>query len=143
MLQSDCLPVGSQHRSCNCHSCYSSYTFVPLKVLPDSVVAEYDALYSAGSEHNAFLDRKQDAIEEATRAVDLCKDAVERPFILENLATVYAWTNEPDLAFRTLAILSETPPHPVREVVKNNPEWDPIRKDARFDKLVAQLRQFP
>ena len=112
--------------------------------LAQRVEAHLDALQllSALGTVDAFLGRKQDAIQEATRAADLCQDALERPFILGQLFTVYAWTNEPDLAFRTLAILVETPPYPVREVFKANPEWDPLRKDPRFDKLVAQLPQY-
>ena len=94
---------------------------------------------------DAFLGRKQEAIEEATRAVDqlpISQDAVEGPFILTSLATVYAWTNEPDLAFRELAILAESPGGPFRALFKADPIWDPIRKDPRFDKLVARLRQY-
>ena len=92
---------------------------------------------------DAFLGRKQEAIQEAAHAVEIrpiSQDAVEGPFILGNLAVVYAWTNEPDLAFRELAILAETPGGlDNRLIFKADPTWDPIRKDPRFDKLAAQL----
>jgi hypothetical protein len=61
---------------------------------------------------------------------------------LTSLATVYAWTNESDLAFRELAILAGLPGGPFRALFKADPIWDPIRKDPRFDKLAAQLRQY-
>jgi TolB-like protein/Flp pilus assembly protein TadD len=92
---------------------------------------------------DACLGHKQEAIQEATRAVELrpiSQDAVEGPWILGNLAVVYAWTNEPDLAFRELAILAKIPAAlDNRPIFKADPSWDPIRKDPRFEKLVAQL----
>jgi hypothetical protein len=60
------------------------------------------ALLSVLGVIDAFLDHKQEAIEEATRAMELrpiSQDAVEAPYTLSNLTAVYAWTNEPDLAF--------------------------------------------
>jgi hypothetical protein len=60
--------------------------------------------------------------------------------MLQNLAIVYTWTNEPDLAFQKLAIFVESPPYPPNaEFFRTNPIWDPIRQDPRFDKLLAQL----
>ena len=96
---------------------------------------------------DAFLGRKQDAIEEATRAVELrpiSLDAVEGPYILKCLAYVYAWTTESDLAFRELAKLAKTPGGlGTRADFKADVLWDPIRKDPRFDQLAAQLPQYP
>src|SRR5262249_6598498 len=95
-------------------------------------------------EVDALLGRKQEAIEEATRAARLrpiSQDAPQGANILESLAIVYIWTNEPDLAFQELAILIKTPPFlPLsRELFASLPYFDPIRKDPRFDKLVAQI----
>jgi serine/threonine protein kinase/tetratricopeptide (TPR) repeat protein len=96
---------------------------------------------------DAFLGRKQDAIDEATRAVGLrpiSLDAVEGPYILKCLAYVYAWTTEPDLAFRELAKLVKTPGGlGTRADFKADVLWDPLRKDPRFDQLAAQLLQYP
>jgi serine/threonine-protein kinase len=93
---------------------------------------------------DALLGRKREAIEEATRAVELrpiSQDALEGPWILGELAFVYAWTNEPDQAFRELAILVKTPGSPVknRAGFKLDPFWDPIRNDPRFEQLVEQI----
>jgi serine/threonine protein kinase/Tfp pilus assembly protein PilF len=85
---------------------------------------------------DAFLGRKSEAIEEATRAMRMV-DAVETGFIHGNLALVYAWTNEPNLAFQELAILWEGLDSRDIEGQKRNPELDPIRNDPRFDKLGA------
>jgi serine/threonine protein kinase/tetratricopeptide (TPR) repeat protein len=104
-------------------------------------------LLSVLGEVDALLGRKQEAIEEATRAAELrpiSQDAVEGPFILRELAVVYAWTNEPDQAFRELDILAKTPGGlGTRADFKADPIWDPVRKDPRFDKLAAQLAQHP
>jgi serine/threonine protein kinase/tetratricopeptide (TPR) repeat protein len=85
---------------------------------------------------DAFLGHKSEAIEEATRAMGKV-DAVEKGFIRLSLAQVYAWTNEPDLAFHELAILFEGLDSRDIEGWKTNPELDPIRNDPRFDKLGA------
>jgi TolB-like protein/Flp pilus assembly protein TadD len=91
---------------------------------------------------DAFLGRKDKAIEEATRAVQLrpiSQDAVEGPWILQNLAIVYAWTNELAQAFGELAILVKNPAGPTRAGFKADPAWDPLRKDPRFEELAAQI----
>jgi serine/threonine protein kinase/tetratricopeptide (TPR) repeat protein len=98
------------------------------------------------AEIDALLGRKQEAIEQATRAVRLrpiSQDALEGREILGDLAMVYTWTNEPDLAFREWAILIKTPPLPrSRELFAAHASLDPIRKDPRFDKLLAQIPQY-
>jgi MarR family 2-MHQ and catechol resistance regulon transcriptional repressor len=61
---------------------------------------------------DALLARKQDAIVEAQRAVEMLsisQDAIDGSGILMNLAVVYAWTDEPNLAFEKLALLTRTP----------------------------------
>jgi serine/threonine protein kinase/Flp pilus assembly protein TadD len=107
---------------------------------PDDV-----ALLSVLGLIDAFLGRKQEAIEEAIRAVEqrpISRDAVDGPFIITSLAAVYAWTNESDSAFRELAVLPGSPSNLFRATFKADPIWDPIREDPRFDKLAAQLRQY-
>jgi TolB-like protein/Flp pilus assembly protein TadD len=84
------------------------------------------------------LGSKQLAISEAKRAVEMLpisKDAVEGP----NLALVYAWANEPDLALETLGPLTKIPNGDHYGTLKLDPSWDPLRKDPRFDKLLAEL----
>jgi hypothetical protein len=64
---------------------------------------------------------------------------MDGPTVLANLAVVYAWTGEADSAFNQLAILAKTPLGVYYGQLKKDPLWDPIRKDPRFDKLLAQL----
>jgi hypothetical protein len=91
---------------------------------------------------DALLDNKEAAVSEAKRAVEMLpisKDALGGPGILINLAVVYAWTNELDVAFATLDSLTKTPKGIYYGALKLDPIWDPLRKDPRFDKLLAEL----
>jgi serine/threonine protein kinase/tetratricopeptide (TPR) repeat protein len=92
---------------------------------------------------DAALGRKDEAIQEAKRALELepvTKDAMEGPTHLYSLAVVYAQTGEPDLAFQQLAILAKTPSFWTNYgYFKCECGFDPLRKDPRFDQLLVQL----
>jgi hypothetical protein len=88
---------------------------------------------------DAYLGRNQEAIEEAKRAADMLPDAIDGPVLMYILAGVYAWTNQLDLAFQALDVSIKTPRGVSYGDLKLDPEWDPLRADPRFDKLLAQL----
>ena len=91
---------------------------------------------------DALLDNKVAAVFEGKRAVEMLpisKDALDGPAVMTNLALVYAWTNEFDLAFETLVPLTKMPSGVYYGQLKLDPFWDPLRKDPRFDKLLAEL----
>ena len=91
---------------------------------------------------DAALGRKQEAIEEAKRAVDMVptsRDAEKGPGLVTNLAIVYGWLQETEAAFRELSISVNTPGGVCYGELACDPFWDPLRKDPRFDKLSAQL----
>jgi hypothetical protein len=67
-----------------------------------------------------------------------CRETAQKEF-LANLAVVYAWTNESDLAFEQLVVLTKTPHGVYYGQLKADPLWTPIRKDPRFEKLLAEL----
>ena len=107
-----------------------------------------DALYFARiAKYDAGLGRKEEAILEARRAVELtpiAKDAVNGPFCLTALALVYAWTGERDSALEQLGKLA-TIPGAVDVVLtygdlRFNPCWDDLRGDKRFDKILASAK---
>ncbi|HET6888656.1 MAG TPA: tetratricopeptide repeat protein [Candidatus Udaeobacter sp.] len=94
----------------------------------------------------AFMGRKEDAIREGRRAVELkpeSKDAVDGVIVNCYLALIYARVGEKDLAFPLLQRLLKTP-GAVDSVdysitvndLKYRWEWDPIRSDPRFQKLL-------
>ena len=91
---------------------------------------------------DALLGKKQDAITEAKRASEvlpISRDAWSGVGMAANLAVVYAWTDELDLSFETLAPMTKMPFGIHYGDVKVSPYWDPLRKDPRFDKLLAEL----
>jgi tetratricopeptide (TPR) repeat protein len=99
----------------------------------------------------AFMGRKEDAIREARRAVELkpeSKDAFDGAIMNCYLALVYARVGEKELAFPLLERLLKTPgavdsaDYSVTvNDLKHRWEWDPIRQDPRFQKLIDQFSQ--
>ena len=67
------------------------------------------------------------------------QDAVDGPDMLINLAVVYAWTNQLDLAFTTLGPLSRMPFGIHYGQLKRDPYWEPLYQDPRYGELLAQL----
>jgi tetratricopeptide (TPR) repeat protein len=99
-------------------------------------------LLSALGMFDAALGRKQEAIEEAKHAVEMVpisRDAEKGPGLVTNLAIVYGWLQEPESAFRELTISVNTPGGVGYGELACDPFWDPLRKDPRFDKLLAQI----
>lgn len=91
---------------------------------------------------NAGLGRKELAIQEAQHAVDLMpvsKDIYDGALVLEGLAQVYTWTNEPDRAIELLQKLVTMPSYTNYARLKLHPMWNPLRGDARFEKIVNSL----
>ena len=91
---------------------------------------------------DALLSNKEAAIADAKRAIEMMPtstDAVDGPCLAINLAVVYAWTNEIDLAFETLGPLTKTPSGIFYGQLKRDPYWEPLRQDPRFEKLLAEL----
>jgi eukaryotic-like serine/threonine-protein kinase len=103
-----------------------------------------DAVYFADiTKLDAGLGRKEEAIREARRAVDLkpiAKDSLQGPQIATGLALVYAWTGERDRALEQLKIVAMIPAGPSYGDLRFNPCWDSLRGDERFDKIVAAAK---
>src|SRR5205814_87992 len=91
---------------------------------------------------DAGLGRNEDAIREGTRAVEvlpISKDSINGTSLLENLAVIYAWTGETDRALETLSYLAGIPATLSYGHLSLHPEWDPLRNDPRFAKIIASL----
>jgi TolB-like protein/Flp pilus assembly protein TadD len=87
----------------------------------------------------AALDRKQEAIAEGKRAVELqpeSRDAFDGPRNTAALAQIYALTGESDEALRLIDHLLEIPAGLTIPMLKLDPVWDPLRKDPRFQQLI-------
>jgi TolB-like protein/Tfp pilus assembly protein PilF len=94
-----------------------------------------------------FMGRKDDAIREGQRAVELkpeSKDAVDGALMNCYLALIYARVGEKELAIPLIERLLKTP-GAVDSVdysitmndLKHRWEWDPLRSDPRFQKLIS------
>jgi TolB-like protein len=91
---------------------------------------------------DAELGDKEKAIQEGRTACDmlpLAKDAVVGVVLTTNLARIYALTGEKDLAVEQLDIVSKLPYGPSYGELRLDPEWDLLRGDPRFEKIVASL----
>ena len=95
----------------------------------------------------ALMGRKEDAIREGQRAVELkpeSKDAFDGAIMNSFLALIYARVGETDLSLTLIERLLKTPGAvdsadysiSVNDL-KNRWEWDPLRHDPRFQKLIA------
>jgi serine/threonine-protein kinase len=91
---------------------------------------------------DAGLGRKEEALREGRLAVELtpvAKDAMLGPKIITNLALIYAWTGERDLAIEQLKIAAKLPSGPDYGELRLHPVWDSLRGDPRFEKIVNSL----
>ncbi len=91
---------------------------------------------------DAALGRKEDAIREGRRAVELlplAKDSIAGAGIMEYLSIIYAWTGEKNLAIDQVAATLQIPSNLNYGTLRLHPFWDPLRGDPRFEKLVASL----
>jgi TolB-like protein/Tfp pilus assembly protein PilF len=87
----------------------------------------------------AGLGEKEKALEQAQRAVkDYDTDAVNKPWSLTTLAQIQARFGDHDAAISVLPHLLEVPAGLTRANLKLDPFWDPLRKDPRFAKLIAE-----
>ena len=96
---------------------------------------------------DAALGRRDEAVREARQA---CEKAEKQggatiACLHCNLAVVYAWTGQLDLAFAELEVWTRQPAgsglvyQPTYGDLKLNPMWDTLRNDPRFTALIERL----
>jgi len=126
--------------------------FEKMRTVLESAVRDHSDL---ANEHSAlgilygYLGRKEDAIREARRAVELCPertDAANGAQVAANLALVYALTGEIDQALPLVERLVRTPGATTRSdfcdggitqvELRLRWQWDPLRSNPRFQKLL-------
>src|SRR5437773_10303462 len=91
---------------------------------------------------DAGLGRKEEALEEGRHACELMppsKDAIDGVVLAVNLAQIYVWTGEKDLAIERLQAVERLPTYLSYGLLELQPIWDPLRGDPRFEKIVASL----
>jgi len=93
---------------------------------------------------DASLGRKEEALREGRRAVDLLpieKDQVGGNVMIKYLAMIAAWLGEKDLAYEQLDIALRRPSDLSYGQLKLMPFWDPLRGDPRFEKLLEESKK--
>jgi serine/threonine protein kinase/tetratricopeptide (TPR) repeat protein len=88
----------------------------------------------------AYLGRKEEAIREGERGVALApisKDALNGPYVQHQLARIYMLVGEPEKALDQLEPLLRIPYLLSPGWLKIDPNFDPLRQNPRFQKLVA------
>jgi tetratricopeptide (TPR) repeat protein len=88
----------------------------------------------------AYLGRKEEAIREGLRAVELqpvSKDGYTGPYLQHQLVRIYMLVGEPEKALDQLEPLLKVPYYLSPGWLKIDPNFDPLRKNPRFQKLVA------
>jgi serine/threonine-protein kinase len=88
---------------------------------------------------DAELGRKQEALQEGRRALELVQGVFQRPDAITYFAMMCARVGEPDLAIEQLELVAKKPNGPSYGWLRLSPLWDPIRRDPRFEKIVASL----
>ena len=89
----------------------------------------------------ARLGRKQEAIREGTRGVELrpiSQDSYQGYYRAWDLARIYIMVGEPDAALERLAYLVSMPGYLTPAWLRIDPAWDPLRDDPRFQELVQR-----
>ena len=111
-----------------------------LKPTPDTVVLpEANGLPSTLAFAYAGLGDKERALTQAAQAVkDYETDAVNRPSAEISQAQIQALFGNHDAAIAALPHLLQVPAGLTTANLKFDPFWDPLRKDPRFQKLLAE-----
>ena len=95
---------------------------------------------------DAMLGRCSEAIQEGKRACEIlpvAKDSWIGPTLMNYLAMIYAWCGDKDAAFKQLESSVKDPVGVTYGELKQSPDWDSLRGDPRFEKLVGALAPKP
>ena len=90
----------------------------------------------------AGLGRKEEALRNGRKACELLpisQDAIDGVALSVNLAQIYAWTGEKDLAIKQIEEIERVPNYLSYGFLKLQPNWDSLRGDPRFEQIVASL----
>lgn len=88
---------------------------------------------------NAGLGRKEDAVREGSRALELLPestDAMDGPVLVVSMARVYAITGEAEKAIDLLQHSLQTAAGLTVQEIRLDPTWDVLREHPRFETLI-------
>jgi TolB-like protein/Tfp pilus assembly protein PilF len=110
------------------------------KILRDQ--PDYATAWSVLGLIDANLGRKEEAVREGRSACELLPlsvDAWRGPTLMINLALIHAWIGDKDRAIEKLMTAAQVPNGAHYGELKLTPQWDALRGDPRFEKIVASL----
>lgn len=91
---------------------------------------------------DAALGDKDNAIREGKRAVELLppgKDAIVGPLLLQNLATIHAWTGESAAALQELKEVATMPSYLNYGLLLRHPFWSTLHAEPGFKEILSSL----
>ena len=91
---------------------------------------------------DAALGRKNEALREGQRAIELLpitKDSIDGAELMKYMGVIYAWCGEKDLAIDQIAATLKIPNTLSYGNLKLHPNWDSLRGDPRFEKIITDL----
>jgi TolB-like protein/Tfp pilus assembly protein PilF len=91
---------------------------------------------------DAGLGHKDEAIREGRRAIELLpitKDSIDGAELMKYMGVIYAWCGEKDRAIEQIAATLKIRSTLSYGNLKLHPNWDPLRGDPRFEKIVTDL----
>jgi len=103
---------------------------------------DYGPVYTVLGLIDAGLGRKEEAMREGRRAIELLpitKDSIDGAELVKYLGVIYAWCGEKDLALAQIRTTLRIPSSLSYGNLKLHPCWDALRGDPRFEKIVADL----
>jgi tetratricopeptide (TPR) repeat protein len=95
---------------------------------------------------DAMLGRCDEAVQEGKRACEILpvtKDSWVGPTWITYLAMIYATCGQKDAALEQLEMSAKLPVGVIYGDLKCNPDWDPLRADPRFDKVLISIAPKP
>ncbi len=119
--------------------------FSAARAIEQKIVAEqpdYAPAWSRLGLIEAALGRKAEAVYAGLRACELLpvqKDTIDGPSYVTNLAMIYAWVGEKELACEQLEASASMPVGVTYGELKLYPQWDALRGHPRFEKVLASL----
>ncbi|MDB6147663.1 MAG: serine/threonine protein kinase with repeat [Spartobacteria bacterium] len=93
---------------------------------------------------DAGAGRKEQALREGAHAAEvwpLPANPRNGAIVAREVAVIYAWAGEREKAIRQLQAIVQTPESVDAGDLKLNPEWDDLRADPRFEKIVIDAAQ--
>jgi tetratricopeptide (TPR) repeat protein len=94
----------------------------------------------------AGLDRKDEAIREGKRGVELCpasRDVIHRYDRISNLAFIYVLVGEYDAALDQIEHLLSVPSNLSVPLLRLDPRWDPLRAHPNYKELLTSYGSEP